>query len=359
MAEFIDSALTVDQLPVVVIGAGPVGLAAAAHLVERGLEPLVLEAGPVAGSAVREWSHVRLFSTWGELIDPAADKLLAPTGWVRPDTSAYPTGGDWAERYLQPLADILGDRIRHDATVTGVARAGRDRVVDSGRDEQPFTVHLRSAAGREERIAARAVIDASGTWSVPSPMGADGLPALGEKTAADRITYRVPDLDDPAVRARYAGKRTAVVGSGASAFTALALLADLAKEEEAARTPYGSCAVASAPTPTAAARPTNCPPEAHWACGPRQPSRPATRPPPRASAPRQSNETVTSSSWSRRTAAVSTRSTRSSSSPASAPTCRSSPNSASASTNASRPRPPWRRSSTRTCTPAARSTRTA
>ncbi|WP_328543776.1 NAD(P)-binding domain-containing protein [Streptomyces europaeiscabiei] len=231
MAEFIDSALTVDQLPVVVIGAGPIGLAAAAHLVERGIEPLVLEAGPAAGSAVREWSHVRLFSAWGEVVDPAAEKLLAPTGWVRPDVSAYPTGGDWAERYLRPLADVLGDKVRYGATVTGVARAGRDRVVDSGRDEQPFTVHLRSAAGREERIAARAVIDASGTWSVPSPMGADGLPALGEKTAADRITYRVPDLDDPAVRARYAGKRTAVVGSGASAFTALALLADLAKEE--------------------------------------------------------------------------------------------------------------------------------
>ncbi|MEV7891797.1 FAD-dependent oxidoreductase, partial [Streptomyces sp. NPDC088357] len=46
------NALT-DQLPVVVIGAGPVGLAAAAHLVERGLDPLVLEAGPAAGSAVR------------------------------------------------------------------------------------------------------------------------------------------------------------------------------------------------------------------------------------------------------------------------------------------------------------------
>ncbi|MER6154348.1 FAD-dependent oxidoreductase [Streptomyces sp. NPDC001868] len=223
--------LAPDQLPVVVIGAGPIGLAAAAHLVERGLDTLVLEAGPVAGHAVREWAHVRLFSTWGELIDPAAEKLLAPTGWVRPDASAYPTGGDWAERYLQPLADILGDQVRYGATVTGVARAGRDRVVDSGRDEQPFTVHLRSADGREERIAARAVVDASGTWSVPSPMGADGLPALGEKTAADRVSYRVPDLDDPAVRARYAGRRTAVVGSGASAFTALALLADLAKEE--------------------------------------------------------------------------------------------------------------------------------
>ncbi|WP_308185081.1 FAD-dependent oxidoreductase [Streptomyces sp. MNU76] len=221
-----------DQLPVVVIGAGPVGLAAAAHLVERGIEPLVLEAGPAAGAAVRDWSHVRLFSTWAELVDPAAEKLLAPTGWVRPDGATYPTGGDWAERYLQPLADVLGDQVRYGATVTGVARAGRDRIVDSGRDEQPFTVHLRTTDGREERITARAVIDASGTWSVPSPMGADGLPALGERTAADRISYRVPDLDDPAVRARYAGKRTAVIGSGASAFTALALLADLAKEED-------------------------------------------------------------------------------------------------------------------------------
>ncbi|MGW3030809.1 NAD(P)-binding domain-containing protein [Streptomyces sp. NPDC001178] len=232
MAASTNSVLTTDQLPVVVIGAGPIGLAAAAHLVERGIEPLVLEAGPAAGSAVRDWSHVRLFSTWGELIDPAAEKLLAPTGWVRPDASGYPTGGDWAERYLQPLADVLGETVRYGTTVTGVARTGRDRIVDAGRDEQPFTVHLQSADGHEERITARAVIDASGTWSIPSPMGADGLPALGEKSAADRISYRVPDLKDPAVRARYAGKRTAVVGSGASAFTALALLADLAKEED-------------------------------------------------------------------------------------------------------------------------------
>ncbi|WP_327696363.1 NAD(P)-binding domain-containing protein [Streptomyces sp. NBC_00459] len=220
-----------DQLPVVVIGAGPVGLAAAARLVERGIEPLVLETGPVAGSAVREWSHVRLFSTWGEVVDPAAEKLLAPTGWVRPDAGAYPTGGDWAERYLQPLADALGDRVRYGTTVTGVARAGRDRIVDSGREVQPFSVHVRSGDGGESLITARAVVDASGTWSTPGPMGADGLPALGERTAAERVSYRVPDLDDPAVRARYAGRRTAVVGSGASAFTALALLADLAKEE--------------------------------------------------------------------------------------------------------------------------------
>ncbi|MFG3024826.1 FAD-dependent oxidoreductase [Streptomyces sp. NPDC048254] len=228
----INSVPATDQLPVVVIGAGPIGLAAAAHLIERGLEPLVLEAGPSAGTAVRDWAHVRLFSPWAEVTDPAAEKLLAPTGWVRPDAATYPTGGDWAERYLQPLADLLGHTIRYGTTVTGVARAGRDRIVDSGREEQPFTVHLQTADGGEERITARAVIDASGTWSTPSPLGANGLPALGEKTAADHISYRVPDLNDPSVRARYAGKRTAVVGSGASAFTALAYLADLAKDSE-------------------------------------------------------------------------------------------------------------------------------
>jgi thioredoxin reductase len=217
-----------SDLPVVVIGAGPAGLAAAAHLVEHGIEPLVLESGPAAASAVREWSHIRLFSTWGELTDPAAEKLLAPTGWTKPDAATYPSGGDWAELYLQPLADVLGARVRVGTTVTGVSRTGRDRIVDADREAQPFVVHFTTADG-EERIFARAVIDASGTWTTPSPAGASGLPALGEKAAADRITYRVPDLKDPTVRARYAGKRTAVIGSGASAFTALAALADLAK----------------------------------------------------------------------------------------------------------------------------------
>ncbi|MGW1780260.1 NAD(P)-binding domain-containing protein [Streptomyces sp. NPDC002143] len=219
-------------LPVVVVGAGPAGLAAAAHLVDEGLEPLVLEAGPVAGAAVREWSHVKLFSTWGEVVDPAAEKLLAPTGWTRPDPATYPSGGDWADRYLEPLAAALGGRVRFGATVTGVSRSGRDRIVDADRETQPFVVHVEYADGREERIFARAVIDASGTWNTPSPAGADGLPALGEKAAADRITYQVPDLKDPAVRARHAGRRTAVVGSGASAFTALAYLADLAKADD-------------------------------------------------------------------------------------------------------------------------------
>ncbi|MGP3731784.1 FAD-dependent oxidoreductase [Streptomyces sp. GDS52] len=224
------------DLPVAVIGAGPTGLAAAAHLTGRGLRPLVLEAGAAAGATVREWAHVRLFSTWGEIVDPAAEKLLAPTGWSRPDAAAYPSGQDWVERYLQPLADTLGKRVRYGARVTGVSRAGRDLIVDADRETQPFVVHVQHSDGREERILAAAVIDASGTWTTPSPAGGSGLPALGEQAAHDRIAYRVPDLTDPAVRARYTGKRIAVIGSGASAFTALASLADLARSQDGAGT---------------------------------------------------------------------------------------------------------------------------
>ncbi len=227
-----------DNLPLVIVGAGPIGLAAAAHARSRGLTSIVLEAGPTAGAAVREWGHVRLFSAWSELVDPAAAELLAAAGWTAPDPQSYPTGRAWAEQYLAPLAEALAAtdevEIRYGHRVVGLAKRGRDRMVDSGREDSPFAVHVQTARGRI-RMEAAAVIDASGTWGTPSPLGGDGLPAIGEDTHADRIRYGIPDLTDPATAARYAGKHVAVAGTGASAQNTLVGLAALAEDHPGTR----------------------------------------------------------------------------------------------------------------------------
>jgi N-acetylglutamate synthase-like GNAT family acetyltransferase len=223
-------------LPVAVIGAGPVGLAAAAQLLARGLEPLVLEAGAEVGAAMRAWGHVRMFSPWGFNTDAAARTLLAAEGWTAPDPDAFPTGADLVERYLAPLAATaaLRGRIRTGARVIGVARQDFGRLRDGeGRNAAPFLLHVETEGG-VEAIAARAVIDCSGTWHAPNPAGSHGLPAPGEAAAADRIAYAIPDVLG-ADRAAHAGRTTLVVGAGHSAMNAVLELVELSRTEPGTR----------------------------------------------------------------------------------------------------------------------------
>lgn len=218
-----------SELPVVVIGAGPQGLAAAAHLAERDEHVMVVERGQGPAAAVSEWGHVRLFSAWPELVDAAARRLLEATGWTAP-ASGYPTRTEWVDSYLAPLADALGERVHYATTVTGVGRRGRDKVVDGGRKSQPFVVHTVSTDGQESRLLARAVIDASGTWALPNPAGGDGYPALGEAAASDLISYRIPaDVSE------LAGSHVVVVGAGHSAAHAVLRLSELARRAPGTR----------------------------------------------------------------------------------------------------------------------------
>ena len=215
--------------PVAVIGAGPVGLAAAAHLRSRGLEPLVLEAGPGVGHAVRAWGHVRMFSPWRHNTDAAARALLEAAGWAAPDPEAYPTGAELVDRYLAPLAatPALAGRVRTGARVVGVARRDHGRLRDgAAREAAPFVLHLETATG-PEAVEASAVLDCSGTWGTPNPAGAHGLPAPGEAANADRIATGIPDVLG-ADRAAYAGATTLVVGAGHSAMNAVLDLVELA-----------------------------------------------------------------------------------------------------------------------------------
>jgi thioredoxin reductase len=220
-------------MPVAVIGAGPVGLTAAAHLVARGLEPLVFEAGERVGASVREWGHVRVFSPWEFNLDPVAAELLRETGWTAPPGDGYPTGADIAARYLEPLAAVpaIAAGVHLGARVTAVTRLGIDKLKDAGREAAPFELIV-DEHGIERRYLARAVIDASGTWTNPNPLGAGGLPATGERAHAGRIAYGIPDVLG-ADRERYAGKRVLVVGSGHSAFNAMLDLVVLRESQPA------------------------------------------------------------------------------------------------------------------------------
>ena len=218
------------DLPVAVIGAGPVGLAAAARLVERGLRPAVLEKGSRVGAAMLEWGHVRVFSPWDYNVDAAARTLLDDHGVIVPSGHHLPTGGDIVTQYLEPLSRVpaIAAGLRLGAEVTGITRQGHDLMSNDGRSGAPFVVRYRDADG-EHRFAASAVIDASGTWSRPNPMGADGLAVPGEAHASDLIAYGIPDVDG-LQRETYAGKRTLVLGSGHSAINVALALLDLQAE---------------------------------------------------------------------------------------------------------------------------------
>ncbi|QVM93165.1 NAD(P)-binding domain-containing protein [Pseudomonas entomophila] len=216
-----------SDLPIVIIGAGPVGLATAAHALARGMNPLIFEAGSQAGESISQWGHVSMFSPWEYNVDKEAEKLLSATGWQAPDSDAYPTGRELLDHYLLPLAElpVIKERLHLNSRVTAVTKVGADVQKTKGRESAAFLVRVKGPKG-EQDIQARAVIDASGTYETPNWMGASGIPALGELNAKAHIAYGIPDVSDNA-RDRYLGRRVLVVGGGHSAFNALQDLVQL------------------------------------------------------------------------------------------------------------------------------------
>ena len=182
----------------------------------------------------RDWGHVRLFSPWEYNTDTAARALLQAHGWQEPPGKAMPTGSDLYEAYLKPLAETpeMAAVIETGAKVKAITRQGADKVLSRGREAKPFVLAVSNGNGAIRRDLARAVIDASGTWTAPNPLGAGGILAEGEAENAGHIAYGIPDVLGRD-RAAYEGKTILVVGAGHSAANVLLDLARLAERDPA------------------------------------------------------------------------------------------------------------------------------
>ncbi|WP_142829588.1 NAD(P)-binding domain-containing protein [Planococcus soli] len=207
----------ITTLPVAIIGGGPAGLAAAAHLVQYQQPFVLFEAGPALGTHFLQYGHVRLFSTWRYNIDAASKKLFEKHGLALPDSNGLPTGEEVARLYLQPLGQLpeLEPSIHLNSRVIHIQRQGLDKMKSAAREEKPFELVVENGSGTREKILARAVIDATGTWQNPNPVVSGGAPG-----AIAGVDTGIPDILG-ADQKRFKNKHVAVVGSGHSALNSL------------------------------------------------------------------------------------------------------------------------------------------
>lgn len=215
---------------VVVIGAGPMGIAAAIGAAERGHEVTVLERGEI-GSSLRTWGPTRFFSPLHMNLSP---RMRAILGSDLPDGNALLTGTEYADRVLVPLTqrEPLRGRVRTGMNVVAVGRRGLTRTDYAGhplRAERPFRI----LCDPEEVFDAEVVLDASGGFALPRPIGAGGLPARGESRLARRPMRTLGELAARAEELR--GRTTLLVGDGHSAANALGFLETIANQDPSTR----------------------------------------------------------------------------------------------------------------------------
>lgn len=214
------------DLPVAIIGAGPVGLAAAANLAMNKVPFIVLESGQGVAHNIRKWQHVHLFSPWQYNIDKIARKLLEETDWESPQDDILPTGRELIEQYLEPLSElpVIKESIYYNSKVVSISRKENDKMKTKNREKQPFEIYVDNH--QELKIVeARAIIDATGTWGNPNPVTSNGVWLSSERACQDYIEYGIPDIVQNTTR--YANKTIAVIGGGHSAINTLLELADL------------------------------------------------------------------------------------------------------------------------------------
>jgi len=223
------------RLPVAILGGGPVGLAAAAHLARRKMPFILFEAGDSIGHNFLSWGHVRVFSPWKYNIDKMAEELLLASGWTAPNKEGLPTGKELVEEYFMPFAQLpaIAPGIHLKTKVLSVGRKGLDKMKTHGREHRPFSIKV-IQNNEVKYYEASAVLDATGTWNQPNPIGSGGVFAEGEQDLGEHIFYGIPNVKGESID-RYKEKNIVVVGGGHSAINALLDLAEVQEQYPATK----------------------------------------------------------------------------------------------------------------------------
>lgn len=215
---------------VLVIGAGPIGIAAAIGAADHGHDVTVLERGEV-GASLRRWGPTRFFSPLRMNLSPRMRDVL---GDELPDDEALLTGPEYADRILVPLTQRapLGGRVRQGMNVIAIGRRGLTRTDYANhplRAERPFRV----LCDNDETFEAEIIFDASGGLVVPRPMGVGGLPARGESRISHPVIRHLGDLANSLNALR--NRTILLLGDGHSAANAIVMLETLAQESPSTR----------------------------------------------------------------------------------------------------------------------------
>ncbi|MEQ7005004.1 NAD(P)-binding domain-containing protein [Actinopolymorpha sp. B17G11] len=195
-----------DSDPVVIIGGGQSGLAAARAVRDAGLRPVVLEAGD------------RPVGSWPHYYDSLT--LFSPAGYSGMSGQAFPGDPDHYPHRDEVVSYLHGYAAGLDVEIRTGHRVGALEPDGAG-----FLVH--TGAG-SDTIRAAAVIAATGSFATPYS------PAIpGEENFTGEVIH-VSDYRNPT---HYNGKRVVVVGAGNSAIQIGHELAQVATVTLATRHP--------------------------------------------------------------------------------------------------------------------------